>query len=443
MEHRQQVTLRCCLIFPNIVDRLNILFCCAFSGQSAFGQPAAGSTAFGQTPAAKPLGFGGGFGAAATSTAAPTLGFGTTSGGFGAPATSSAFGAFGKPAGAFGAGTTGTTGGGLFSQPGGSTQPFGAFGQPQQMGLQQQQQQQQQQRANPVEQLYSAVLQCSLFGDERDTIIARWNMLQASWGIGKIFHSTTMPPLDLSAENPLCRFKTIGYSALPSSRNEDGILSAVVKKKAADLTPQTAQIGTTLHGILGNKPTMKVVVDGVRSLTQDTSEILFYVQESNPQNGHTRKVPTNEIFSFLSQPMQAQNLQRNGFDTVTPKVSFTKEQIKEYLENPPQGIDPRLWKQAQLDNPNPKALIPVPMIGFKALQHRIQCQDLQAKTFQGRLDSIAEQISDLQKRHQDTLAKMRDAKRRHLSLSHRVLHVIVKQEETRKIGFSIQVGTDD
>lgn len=249
-----------------------------------------------------------------------------------------------------------------------------------------------------------------------------------------------MPPLDLTAENPLCRFKTIGYSALPSSRNEDGILSAVIKKKASELTPQKNQIVSTLHAILGNKPTMKVVVDGIRSLTQDSSEVLFYVQESNPQNGHKRKVPTNEIFGFLSQPMNSQNLQKNGFDSVTPKVSFTKEQIKEYLENPPQGIDPRLWKQAQLDNPNPKALIPVPMIGFKALQHRIQCQDLQAKTFQGRLDSIAEQISDLQKRHQDTLAKMRDAKRRHLSLSHRVLHVMVKQEETRKIGFSIQVS---
>jgi len=49
------------------------------------------------------------------------------------------------------------------------------------------------------------------------------------------------------------------------------------------------------------------------------------------------------------------------------------------LENPPQGIDPRLWRQAQLDNPDPKRFLPVPMIGFKSLQTRIKCQEMQAK----------------------------------------------------------------
>lgn len=28
------------------------------------------------------------------------------------------------------------------------------------------------------------------------------------------------------------------------------------------------------------------------------------------------------------------------------------------------GIDPRLWKQAQADNPNPEKYLPVPMVGF-------------------------------------------------------------------------------
>jgi hypothetical protein len=31
---------------------------------------------------------------------------------------------------------------------------------------------------NPVEELFNSVLYCSLFGDERDGIVARWNMLQ-------------------------------------------------------------------------------------------------------------------------------------------------------------------------------------------------------------------------------------------------------------------------
>lgn len=143
--------------------------------------------------------------------------------------------------------------------------------------------------------------------------------------------------------------------------------------------------------------------------------------------------------------MQAQNLQNAGFQSISPKVAYSgtehsfsprretcnesvlrmlhlslrfrslETQIKDYLENPPQGVDPRLWKQAQvrvgvpsrgykksfkclnfipqLDNPDPKKLIPVPMIGFKALQQRIHCQEQQAKTFKARLIAVSDEIS--------------------------------------------------
>ena len=33
-------------------------------------------------------------------------------------------------------------------------------------------------QSNPVDELFNSVLHCSLFGDERDGLIARWNMLQ-------------------------------------------------------------------------------------------------------------------------------------------------------------------------------------------------------------------------------------------------------------------------
>ena len=137
--------------------------------------------------------------------------------------------------------------------------------------------------------------------------------------------------------------------------------------------------------------------------------------------------------------MQVQNLQKMGLESLSPRLPFTKDQIQTYLDTPPQGVDPRLWKQAQLANPDPKGLIPVPLIGFRALQLRITCQDGQANAYQARLNSIADAIGDLKKRHQDTVAKLCDAKRRQLSLAHRVLHIMVRQEETRKIGFTIQV----
>ena len=264
-------------------------------------------------------------------------------------------------------------------------------------------------------------------------------MLQASWGSGKAVYSQTMPPIDLTAQNPLNRFKTIGYSALPSSKADEGLICAIVKKKTSELEPQRAQIAAGISGVLGNRPNIKVVIENIRQCYAGAgSEVVFYVQETNQQSGQTKRVVSSEIHAFLSQPMNAQKMQQMGFESAVPKVAFSEKEVKAYLETPPQGTDPRLWKQAQLDNPDPSKMIPVPLIGFKALQARISCQEQQAKTHQGRLDAIAEEIADLQKRHEDTLAKMRDAKRKHLSLAHRVLHVVVKQEITRKTGFTIQ-----
>jgi nuclear pore complex protein Nup54 len=42
-----------------------------------------------------------------------------------------------------------------------------------------------QQTGIPVESVLSSVLYCNVYGDERDAILARWNLLQAAWGTGK------------------------------------------------------------------------------------------------------------------------------------------------------------------------------------------------------------------------------------------------------------------
>ena len=52
------------------------------------------------------------------------------------------------------------------------------------------------------------------------------------------------------------------------------------------------------------------------------------------------------------------------------KLTFTKADIATYLDLPPAGIEARLWRQAQADNPDLSRLLPVPIVGFKALQER-------------------------------------------------------------------------
>lgn len=79
--------------------------------------------------------------------------------------------------------------------------PGGLFGQ----------QAQQPGQAQPT-QLYQQVTALSaptLLGDERDSILAKWNQLQAYWGTGKGYYSNNNPPVEFTQENPFCRFKVI------------------------------------------------------------------------------------------------------------------------------------------------------------------------------------------------------------------------------------------
>lgn len=87
------------------------------------------------------------------------------------------------------------------------------------------------------------------------------------------------------------------------------------------------------------------------------------------------------------------------------------------------GIDLRLWKQAQLDNPDPEKLIPVPIIGFNEVRWRVKCQESETKVHQSVLDRIAEDIADIKRRNSDTIAKITEYKQRILEFEHRILKV--------------------
>jgi len=285
-----------------------------------------------------------------------------------------------------------------------------------------------------------------VFGDDRDTLVARWNLLQASWGVGRIYTTATNPPLSVDQTNPVARFKTIGYSKIPDGGGGGGDgateVSLVFKMKLSALEPLKDQLVTSLHQVLGSKPNLKVVVEGLRghgigSSSEEHSEAVIHVLEAG-NLGATRKVPASDLRAFLTSPQSTQMLQKLNVIKVLPKGSFTAKQIKEYCETPQMGVDPRVWAQAQMDNPDSSKLIPVPLLGFKSLQSRIKSQEGQAKQQQEKVNNIAEVLLDLKKRHLEATARMADVKRQHFELAHRVLKVIVSQETTRKLGFAIQ-----
>ncbi|MXQ83629.1 hypothetical protein E5288_WYG014733 [Bos mutus] len=376
----------------------------------------------------------------AAATAAPAGGFG----GFGTTSTtaSSAF-SFSTPANTgttgffgstqnkgFGFGTGfGTTTG---TSTGLGTALGGLFSQPTQAPAQ----------SNQLINTASALSAPTLLGDERDAILAKWNQLQAFWGTGKGYFNNNIPPVEFTLENPFCRFKAVGYSCMPNNKDEDGLVVLVFNKKETDIRSQQQQLVESLHKVLGGNQTLTVNVEGIKTLPDDQTEVVIYVVERSP-NGTSRRVPATTLYAHFEQTNIKTQLQQLGVTLSMTRTELSPAQIKQLLQNPPAGVDPIIWEQAKVDNPDSEKLIPVPMVGFKELLRRLKVQDQMTKQHQTRLDIISEDIGELQKNQTTTMAKIAQYKRKLMDLSHRTLQVVlIKQEIQRKSGYAIQADEE-
>lgn len=61
----------------------------------------------------------------------------------------------------------------------------------------------------------------------------------------------------------------MGYSCVPVTKDEDGLVVLVLTKKEADVRAQQQQLVESIHKILGNNQTLAVNVDGVKALPND------------------------------------------------------------------------------------------------------------------------------------------------------------------------------
>lgn len=353
-------------------------------------------------------------------------GFGFSSGlGTGTAAGASGFGT--------GLGTTGLGGFGGFNVPQTQQQQGGLFGQ--------QAQQPGQTQPSHLYQQVTALSAPTLLGDERDSILAKWNQLQAYWGTGKGYYGNNNPPVDFTQENPFCRFKAVGYSCIPVSKDEDGLVALILNKKEADVRTQQQQLVESIHKVLGSNQTLTVNVEGVKALPNDQTEVIVYVVERSP-NGTSKRIPATTLFGFLEQANVKVQLTQLGVVMSIMRTELSPAQLKQLLQNAPAGVDPIIWEQAKVDNPDPEKLIPVPMVGFKELLRRLQIQEQMTKQHQTRVDIISNDISELQKNQATTVAKIAQYKRKLMDLSHRVLQVLIKQEIQRKSGYAIQVDEE-
>lgn len=119
-----------------------------------------------------------------------------------------------------------------------------------------------------LQQLLLAVSQPSVFGDERDALVAKWNALQALWGTGRGYLNQAGQFVDFTRTNPFCAFKAVGYSCVPKFRTEDGLLGLVFAKKLSDFEQQQVALVDALTKMI-NRPTLSVCVESVNAVTVD------------------------------------------------------------------------------------------------------------------------------------------------------------------------------
>ncbi|EDW09386.1 probable nucleoporin Nup54 [Drosophila mojavensis] len=405
------------------------------SGFGGFGTtaPTNQSSLFSTPASSAPPAFSG-FGQLPTSSNAPASGFS----GFGATTTTTpAFGGFGtNQTSAFGGSTFGSS---AFGKPAAPTVTpgFGGFGGTNFMLGQPQQQ--------PVpisadEAFAQAILNVSIFGDERDNIVAKWNYLQAMWGTGKLFYSQSAAPVDITQENYLCRFKAIGYSRMPGKDNKLGLVALNFDRELATIKTQQQQIVQTLHSLMGSKPNLLVHIDVLKELENKKCQMVIYVEEKVqiPHGPHdSKRILATELAAYLNQATVKPQLTNLGLTEALALTLPDEDQLKEYLENPPRSVDPRMWRQANLDNPDASQFIPVPMIGFNDLKWRVKCQEQETETHALYMKKVEGELQELRRRHASATARIMEHKRKLAEMSHRILRIVVKQECTRKVGTTL------
>ncbi|CAF0853389.1 unnamed protein product [Didymodactylos carnosus] len=373
------------------------------------------------------------------STTQPTLGVG----GFNTTATTNppTFGGFGP--------TVNTTMatfpfGGAQPQP--TSQPFAGFPslQPQpQSQFPGQIQQLQQQAYNRDDILITSLTTPHLFSDERDDLILKWNILQVFYGTGKTFcHQGAYEVDDKSVYHA---FNTYSYSVRPRTRDEDGLVSLIINQKLADVARVKDKFIENLHRLFNNNPNCLIELEGLSALAEDKTQMLIVVRLKQPGSLLTKKVKASDVVNHLSppQPTQSlstlltnnakQHLESMGIVQIFARTDLTDQEYKQYLDSTPAGLTSFIWEQAKKENPKPQMLLPVALIGVKALRDRMKQQAIEYDAQKQELVSIRQQIQSVKDQCETFRLQMKRYQTNLLEYSHRILKATIQFEIRRRL----------
>uniref|UniRef100_A0A915JCJ2 Uncharacterized protein n=1 Tax=Romanomermis culicivorax TaxID=13658 RepID=A0A915JCJ2_ROMCU len=236
-------------------------------------------------------------------------------------------------------------------------------------GIQQQQPQQQvpamQMNVSEIANFISSLTNPPIYGDERDGIIAKFNQLQAFCGFGKGFYSNAAAPIDYTPSNPFCRLKSICYNRLEGTKDEDGLISFIMKQPEKNIKANLQLVIDEIFKLLGSKTNISINVEATKTLPDNKTELVIYITEAGIM-GVKRRILASESYAYFNQPNIRQQLTNNlAVEQVLLKTMLPLDRMNEYLSIPQDGIDLLIWNQAVAENPDPKRLIPYAILGFE------------------------------------------------------------------------------
>ncbi|XP_015789470.1 nucleoporin p54 isoform X2 [Tetranychus urticae] len=286
-----------------------------------------------------------------------------------------------------------------------------------------------------------SVFNPKMFNDERDQVLGLFNKLQAYWGTGKAFYMQGQAPIDLNQHQPNHRFKAIGYSKIKSEEASESKFGVVISMEGGESQMNTAilQYENNLKGLFGQNYVPKVEAS---KILPDNKAMLMITVTDTATN---LKLPARQIILFLNQmnvKMQLPNVFQNKFCQLVPLHPPSKQEIDEYLKVVPAGIDELIWNQAKLNNPDPEKFIPVPLIGFAALNERFKLQEQEVQQQRLQLKLIMDEIENITKSIAVIKILVEECKRKNVLLSNRVLSLMVWQMVKRRRFYPVQAYED-
>lgn len=293
-----------------------------------------------------------------------------------------------------------------------------------------------------VEQILQAISQPHIYNDARDQILGKFNKIQAFWGTGKAYYARDATPLELAESLPTQRFKAIGYAQRKTedSGRIDGNQTFAVLLKTTVTESCIPQLEQNIRFLFGGA-NCSAKIETCKTLPDNKSVLAISIIDL----ATNRKYPAAEVMKHLSQPQQFQQLNQalsNNLVQLIPLQEVSEKEAEEYLNRVPEGIDPKVWELAKQNNPDPKKFIPIPLIGFQALNERFKMQQFETQQQRARLQQLSDQVSEMQKHVAAMKSKLEECRRKKVVLGNRVLKVLIMQEIENRRGFPIQADEE-